>query len=128
MTDKPDGAWSAYNQRLEDAIERRSWIEAATIYSDMALYVENEGKDANYLKDQEYRMKLMNHQETLRRYADGDVDAEVLCNQGACKACSAYSAKVFTTQEASMKSILPVKDCTNQLGCRCTYLPVTSYS
>jgi hypothetical protein len=36
-----DKIWAAYIEQLEDAISKKDWFTAASIYSDMALYMQS---------------------------------------------------------------------------------------
>jgi hypothetical protein len=123
-----DKIWAMYNQRLEDALNRNSWFEAATIYAEMARHIEQEGEDSQFLKAQEYQMKLEALNERLLAYKQGGglEIVEVLINSDSCKSCASLTEKEFNLDVALKTAPIPIKQCTNINGCRCTYLPVIS--
>lgn len=113
-----DHHWAEFNKELEEAFAEKQFYSVGTVYYEMASFVESEGTDGTYLRDKGYKYKKMHQDSELKRYDSAGVvkAVEIGVNKGACPACAAHNG------EYAM--ILPIKECTGEYGCRCTYLPV----
>lgn len=68
------------------------------------------------------------NKEALKNYLDyGIIEfIEVLGCPNSCKNCKEFFNKEIKIEEAISKNILPVKNCSNKKGCRCTYIPIVN--
>ena len=124
---KPDDIrWKLLNEEADDAISTQSWFQLGVIYYNMAEFVTNEGKDAQYLRDQAYKFKLMSQREDLLAYGQSEVvsSVEILTAKGKCGACLHKNGDIYSISTALKLNPLPIKTCGNIYGCRCVYVPV----
>jgi hypothetical protein len=106
-------------------MEAEQWFELGNQYYNMAQTVEKENIDGDYLRELGCRMKLKLKQEDVARYhSNGIKRIEAFANKGACKSCVSNSGKTVAVSEAMTANLLPVRECKNEYGCRCCYVPV----
>jgi hypothetical protein len=75
------------------------------------------------------RMVLFNanHKLEIAQYKDNSdviTAVEILTTQDSCNECKKFAGKKYSLNDVPE---LPHHKCTNKLGCRCTYIPVTKY-
>jgi hypothetical protein len=60
----------------------------------------------------------------LQQYRESEVvkQVEVLATNSSCRFCKILEGKKYSLPEA--EGLLPVKECTHKLGCRCTFIPI----
>ncbi len=118
-----DTVWRVFNA-LIGQIEPK---EMVLLYSDMAHFVEEEGRDPKPFwieggkwREQECRQYLlMVQQNRFFKYVRVNTCNDTLV----CPACRAAAEKVYTIEEALEQMPIPGK-CQNERGCRCTYSTV----
>jgi len=95
----------------------------------MADFVKNEGKDNLYLLDLAYKTKLKFQTNLLNEYKKSDVvtGVEIIATDNSCEVCMQLNGKIFPIDEALLKNPLPIKNCSNEYGCRCCYGPTVDY-
>jgi len=119
-----DIKWSICNQLISQ--NPRNFEAQKMIYYDMALMLDNEGKNSFHLLEQARRAELLEYQ------SSGLIKKVKILTAGkdnACSECLKLDGKVFTIEKALKEMPLPNKNCTNKLNsknsfCRCSYLSV----
>lgn len=127
MNDKNlDKKWKWLNQDLEKFMKSGDYWNLGSTYYEMAEFVENEGKDSNYLRNLGYQMKLKINEKTLQNISKSKVvtGVEIIACPDSCEFCKALSEKHFSLDDAKKLKPLPEKKCSNKLGCRCVYAPI----
>jgi hypothetical protein len=99
--------------------------ELKMLYSEKALFLNDEGRDCLLQLQQSARMELLSFQK------DGFTDKVEVCSAGGCDACQKLNGNTFTIKEALEKMPIPCKECSykfrvrDKFGfCRCLYVPV----
>lgn len=117
-----DVIWSIFNELL---IKKNKDLNSLKmIYYEMALFLNEEGKDCFAVLQQSHKMELMKFKQ------DGFVKKVRILTAGkdSCEACRQLENKVFTIEEALEKMPIPCKECTHKLYdekrgfCRCCYV------
>lgn len=96
------------------------------IYYDMALFLNEEGKDYRLPLQQAAKMKLLSFKK------EGVIEKVEISSggEGTCEACNQLDGKIFPIEDALKKMPLPFEKCTNSMEhgnpgfCMCMYLPV----
>jgi len=90
------------------------------IYCDMAVFLNQEGKDFFVPLQQSVKMKLL--------WLEGSVKKVEIMSGGGCEVCRKLDGKKLSIEEALKKMPIPVRECENYLYdakqgfCRCTYV------
>ena len=114
-----DVVWSLFNKLILKNVSDYSNLSG--IYYQMAIFLNEEGKDSSEMKGLSAKMKLLYYQQNgvtkvkwIASYSDRT-----------CKKCESLNGKVFLMDEALEKIPLLVKDCRNlDDGCRCCWVAV----
>jgi len=115
-----DVIWSIFNELLTKIRDLHS---LKMIYYEMALFLNEEGKDCFTILQQSAKMELMRLKE------EGIKKVRILtASEDSCEACRRLENKIFTIEEALEKMPIPCKECTYKLYdekrsfCRCCYV------
>ncbi|NMB48547.1 hypothetical protein GYA13_03860 [Candidatus Kuenenbacteria bacterium] len=121
-----DKKWKQYNENLQKFSVSNDFIGLASTYQEMANFVKNEGKDNTHLLDLAYEMKLKFQTNLLNEYKKSNVvtEVEIIATDNSCEACMQLNGNIFPINEALLKKLLPVKNCSHKYGCRCVYVPI----
>lgn len=119
-----DQKWSKYNSEIELLIKDKNWFGLGTLYYNLASIVKAEGKDSGYLRQLGLEMKIKSKQDDIKRYIGHCEQIEILANPKACNDCIKHNSSIIDVDNALILSPLPIRSCTNEIGCRCTFLPV----
>lgn len=122
-----DEKWSRFNKKLIELMKSNDFYGLGITYQEMANFLKKEGKDPKEFIDKAYEMKLRHHTEYIKDLKENSpvcVGVEVCATDDSCRDCKDLQGKVFSFDEALKTNPLPVKNCPNEYGCRCTYLPV----
>ena len=115
-----DEQWIRFQKQIEEYAAAKNYFGIGTTYYEMASSVDGEAH-AQQLRDEGYKFKLANSTRYLNESLADMVD--LMVNKGACNACLANDGKINSNKAELTNTTLPVKDCSNPIGCRCTYLP-----
>lgn len=115
-----DVIWSLFNKLIT---KMRDFHTLKMIYYDMALFLNEEGKDFFSVLQQSAKMELM-------YYKQSDVEkVQILtAGKGSCEQCQQSENKIFTIEEAFEKMPIPSKECTHEMSvgqrgfCKCCYI------
>ena len=116
-----DVIWSIFNELLTKIRDLHS---LKMIYYEMALFLNEEGKDCFTVLQQSAKMELMKFKQ------EGFFKKVRILTAGedSCEACQRLKDTVFTIEEALEKMPIPCKECTHKLYdekrgfCRCCYV------
>ncbi len=115
-----DIIWSLFNELIT---RTKDLYELKMIYYDMALFLNEEGKDFFSVLQQSAKMELMRYKK------DGIEKVRILASgKSSCAACQSLDDKIYTLAEALEKMPIPCKDCATNLNnsqrgfCRCCYV------
>ncbi len=123
-----DEKWRRFNEKLQELMKSNDFYGLGVVYQEMANFLDEEGKDSTGMRNKAYEMKLIHHQEYIKNLQNNSSvcsSVEVSCTEDSCKSCKDQNGKVFDFKTVLEKRPLPVRECQNIYGCRCTYLPVT---
>lgn len=117
----PDLTLSVAHVLLQKFMRSGRYKDNAQIYFRMARMYQQEGRDFIMLLEEGYRMELYVIEKQMKEL--GFPYEIVIITRGldACPVCGEYKGKRFTLKQALEEMPLPVKGCTNELGCRCFY-------
>ena len=114
-----DVIWSLFNKLILKYVN--NFQELSSIYYDMAIFLNEEGKSSYDMKYQSIKMRLLH-------YKQNDVKKVrwvASLGERTCKKCEALDGKIFTIEKALKDIPLLVKNCKNlEDGCRCTLVPI----
>lgn len=115
-----DVLWSIFNTLL---VGRRDLQEMAGIYSSMASFLDEEGKDFSEVLEEHHRTVLQDLKQhgftkVIIKYSGGGLMG--------CDACKAQDGKTYLIDDALREMPLPCKSCSYIMGgksgfCRCFY-------
>ena len=116
-----DVIWSIFNELLTKIRDLHS---LKMIYYEMALFLNEEGKDCFTVLQQSAKMELMKFKQ------EGFIKKVriLIGGEDSCEACQRLKNKVFTLEEALENMPIPCKECTHKLYdekrgfCRCCYV------
>jgi len=114
-----DVAWDMLNARALKLAKSRNFNDLAILYYEMALFLNEEGKDFFHILQQSSKTRL-EHLKTM-----GVKKVEIMCGPGGCPSCLKLDKKTLTIEEALKITPVPNKDCTHILYgekkgfCRC---------
>lgn len=114
-----DVLWSLFNQLI--ANKRNDLQTLKTIYYEMALFLNEIGKDSFTVLQNHAKMDLL-----ILKLA-GIKKVQIIA-RGSCERCQLLQDRIFTIEEALEKMPIPVKECTHELSigrlgfCRCCYV------
>ncbi len=114
-----DVTWSLFNKLLIKSVS--DFQKLSSIYYDMAIFLNEEGRNSSDMKGLSAKMKLLDFKQ------NGIEKVRWVASAGArtCKKCESLNGKVFLMDEALEKIPLLVKDCKNlDDGCRCCWVAV----
>jgi hypothetical protein len=117
-----DVIWGLYNNKLNRLIQINDFQSLRSIYYEMALFLNSEGKNPFQMLQQAAKMYLLDLKQ------EGYVKKVEIIG-GECESCQQLTGKVYTIKEALEKMPIPNKDCTFHLHggkygfCRCIYGP-----
>jgi hypothetical protein len=119
-----DAIWSIFNQLLIKNIN--NLYKTKTLYFEMGLFLDFEGKNPNQMLEQSHRIELLELKEK------GHIKRVKVLTAGkaSCKDCQKLVGKIFDINDALEKMPLPVKNCSHynynkKFGwCRCLWIPV----
>lgn len=115
-----DVIWSLFNKLI---LKTKDLCLLKAIYYNMALFLNEGGKDCFAILQQSAKMELM-------RFKQEDFIEKVkilTTGKDSCKACQRLENKIFTIKEAIEKMPIPCKECTHKIYnnkksfCRCCY-------
>lgn len=117
-----DTIWGLFNNLITKEINNFQSLKM--IYFEMALFVNEQGKDSMHLQKESRKMELLNFKK------EGYVSkVEILANGGACENCRKQNGKVYKIEEALESMPIPCEECTSRIEnkrkpwCECVYLP-----
>jgi hypothetical protein len=117
-----DVIWSLYTDKIHDAIKQGNLHLLKILNWDMALFLQEEGKEFFECMQESQKMHLMEYkQQRLAKVR--------IISAGGCPACINMIGKVLAIDVALKEMPIPVKDCTFKLHgrtpgwCRCRYVP-----
>ncbi|MCX6712228.1 MAG: hypothetical protein NT041_00875 [Candidatus Vogelbacteria bacterium] len=122
----PDEKWKKFGKELRDFMKAGDFFGLGTVYYKMADFLKRESKDGGQLRGLGYEMKKRFQNTELDNYASSEVVAGVQIlgvGDSSCENCKKLNGLILTTEEANIKKLIPVKNCTHKYGCRCVYLP-----
>lgn len=113
---------------INDRLAKAGDLQAMSqIYFQLALYIHEIGKDAQYLQKLARKMELQNYAQSSAVTRVG-----ILAAKDSCASCLKLNSQNFTLATAIKEQPLPCTDCTFRLNktsptgwCRCVYLPYT---
>jgi hypothetical protein len=122
-----DVIWGLFNQVI---FRTNDPATLSSIYYEMALFVNEEGKDSFRQRELSTKMSLIQ----LKQQTQGVAEKVEIVTAGAqsCPECQKMSGKIFTFEEALNEMPVPNKNCTFKFSkdkksfCRCLYVPVVS--
>ena len=115
-----DVIWSLFNQLLTKIKDLHS---LKMIYFEMALFLNEEGKDCFAVRQQSVKMELLRYKQEAHAKK-----IRIGIAKDSCEVCQRLGNKVFTIEEALEKMPIPCKECTHKLydkkrgWCRCFYV------
>ena len=116
-----DVLWSLFNQLI--AKNRDDFQTLKRIYYEMALFLNDLGKDFFSILQLSAKMELMNYKQA------GIKNVQILtCGLGSCEQCRQLQDKIFTMEEALASMPIPVETCTKIMAngqrgfCKCCYV------
>lgn len=116
-----DVFWSLFHQLIKK--NRNDLQTLKRIYFEMALFLNEEGKDFFTVLQLSSKMVLM-----MYKKAGIDKVQILTCGTGSCEQCRLLQDKIYTIEEALEKMPVPCKDCMkkmndkNQGFCKCCYV------
>ena len=115
-----DVLWSLFNQLIAKTSNLHT---LKMIYYEMALFLNEEGKECFAVSQLSRKMELMKYKK------EGIKKVQILtAGSGSCEHCQQLEDKILTINEALEKMPIPVKECTHELAdgrlgfCRCCYV------
>ena len=116
-----DIIWGLFNELI---LKTKEPHLLKTIYYEMALFLNEEGKDCFTILQQSVKIELMRFKQ------EGFIKKVQILTAGkdSCKACQYLENKIFIIEEALEKMPIPCKKCTHKIHnskmgfCRCCYL------
>jgi len=123
-----DKQWKWFNEDLEKFMKSGDFWRLGSTYYEMAVLVENEGKDGAYLRNLGYKIKLKVQEGNLRDIEKSDAvnvltGVEITACSNSCELCKGLNGKRFSIEDAKKYKPLPVRACAYECGCRCAYAP-----
>ena len=121
----PDVVWAVFNELLIAKIN--DIYSLPMIYFEMALFLNDEGKDPFKILQNSRKMEL------LRIRQEGGKKVTIISCEDACEQCRRLHGKVFKIEEALRIMPIPSPQCTFILEtgkrgwCRCVYAPYSKY-
>ena len=116
-----DVIWSLFHQLIEK--NKNDFYKLKMIYYEMALYLNEQGKDCSTELQLSHKMQLMMYKKV------GIKIVKILtCGTGSCEQCRLLQDTSYTIKEALEKMPIPPKNCTNKMYdenqgfCRCCYV------
>ena len=117
-----DAIWSIFNELIERYAKKNDLQNLKMVYYQMALFLNEEGKDFFKIRQQSSIMELKQFQK------EGFVKkVKILASDESCEACKKLKNKIFTINEALEKLPIPCAECTHIMDngkrgfCRCLY-------
>jgi hypothetical protein len=120
-----DIIWSLFNQVV---LKTRDYQTLKMIYYEMALFLNEEGKDFFHVLQQSKRMELIVYKQR------GVKKVEILAASNSCEHCQKLNGKILTINEALEEMFIPCEECTHIISvahrgfCRCCYVPIVEQS
>lgn len=119
--DQRDVLWGLLNTLI---ISRSNLQEKATIYGEMAHFLDEEGKDFSAVLQEHHRMVLLDLKQS--GYTKVKIKFSGKLPGIGCNACKAQNGDAYPIEQALAEMPLPCKDCDSILGgrkgfCRCFY-------
>jgi len=111
-----DVAWDMLNIKALELAKSRNFNNLGILYYEMALFLNEKGKDFFHILQQSSKAKL-EHLKTM-----GVKKVEIMCGPKACPSCLKLDKKILAIEEALKIMPVPNKGCTNVLYdnfCRC---------
>ena len=116
-----DVLWSLFNQLI---VKNRNDLQTLKrIYHEMALFLNDLGKDFFSVLQLSAKMELMIYKQA------GIKKVQIItCGTGSCEQCRRMQDKIFTTEEALSSMPIPVETCTKIMAdgqrgfCICSYV------
>ena len=114
-----DIIWSLFNKLiLKNA---NDFQKLSSIYYEMAIFLNEEGKNSYDMKYQSTKMQLLD----LKQNGAKKVRWVASVGTRTCKKCESLNGKNYSIEKALKEMPLPLKDCKNlEDGCRCCWVPV----
>ena len=113
-----DVIWSILNSLVHKNMKLNNFFVLQSLYSDMAYFYEEEGRDNYILLQQVKRTELLKYKN------DGVKKVEILVAKDSCDICKKLNKNKINIEKALEILPLPCKECRNEKhGCRCCYLP-----
>lgn len=120
-----DKQWAELNKDVVELSKSRDWDAVSYKYFQMALQLQEEGKDFFHVLQESTRFKL--------RYFKKDGITRVSISdsgEASCPACRNQRGKIYSIEDALKEMPIPCKDCTFDLHgihasvgwCRCVYV------
>ena len=116
-----DVIWSLFHQLIEK--NKNDLYKLKMIYYEMALFLNEHGKDCSTELQLSHKMQLMMYKKV------GIKIVKILtCGTGSCEQCRLLQDTSYTIKEALEKMPIPPKNCTNKMYdenqgfCRCCYV------
>lgn len=115
-----DVIWLIFNELIQ---KMRDFHSLRMIYYEMALFLNEEGKDFFTVLQQSIKMELMRYKK------DGVKRVRIIAAKDACSACKKLDDNVLSIKDALERMPIPCKECTHKLYdenrgfCRCAYVP-----
>jgi len=121
-----DTIWGLYNERIAQNTD--NYQEMKSLYYQMALFLNIEGKDFSNVLSESKKWELMDFKR------NGLIKRVTVSNDPGCESCAQLSKKIFLLDDAIKLMPLPNKNCTFSLDkgkpgfCRCYYtIDLSSY-
>jgi len=112
-----DVVWSLFNKLILKHISNFSKL--SSIYYDMALFLNDEGKNSYDMKYQSTKMQLLDFKQQGVKKVRWVSSAGVRT----CEKCKSLNGKIYLIERALKNMPLPLKDCKNlENGCRCCWV------
>jgi hypothetical protein len=117
-----DAIWALFNQVTQSYMKCGDYQGLSAVYYDMALFLDEEGKDSLKVGQAARKMTLMDFKET------GVVDAVEIVGGGGCSKCQALVGRRLSIDEALRTMPIPCAACEDYLNypnrglCRCIYV------
>lgn len=121
MASDGDVFWSLFNELISNTRDLHS---LKMIYYEMALFLNEEGKDSYLMLQQAAKMDLM----SFKKQGFIKKVRVITAQEQSCEACRQLTDKVFTIEEALEKMPIPCKECSHKIHdenrnfCRCCYV------
>jgi hypothetical protein len=120
--------WSTLNEEMFEAVKNKEYKQAAHYYKNMAVILNEEGKDNYKILCEAHKMHLLSLKEELKQSrkegSDSDIIVTILsCGvDSLCENCQKVVGKEMLLEEAIKLKLLPVKDCSCKGYCNCEYI------